>query len=78
MATSARMLVKGGMIHDTSHGREGEVRCVGPYLWGHHCHDPRLCLGWLGPPAAGPNGWAKRQSWRLGRRYCVAQFMKDR
>src|SRR5687768_12781277 len=44
---AGHLLVMGGMIHDTSNSREGEVWRVGPYLWGHHRHDPRLCMGWL-------------------------------
>src|SRR6266508_53060 len=46
-ALAGHLLVTGGMIHDTSNRREGEVWRVGPNLWGRHRHDPRLCLGWV-------------------------------
>ena len=42
---SSHRRVTGGLIHDTSHGSEGEVWGVGAYLWGHHRHDRRLCMG---------------------------------
>ena len=64
------------MLHDTSHGREGEVWRVGPDLWGHHRHDHRLCLGWLDH-----QGTTQRMGEEavLAARaaICVAQFMKD-
>jgi hypothetical protein len=42
---SGHLLGTGGLIHDTSHGSEGEVWRVGPDRWGHHRHDHRLCMG---------------------------------
>src|SRR5688500_4312128 len=42
---SGHLRVTGGMIHDTSHGSEGEVWRVGPDRWRHHRYDHRLCMG---------------------------------
>jgi isoquinoline 1-oxidoreductase beta subunit len=51
---ASHLLVTGGMIHDPSHGRKGEVRRVGLDLWGRHRHDHRLCVGWLDHRAHDP------------------------
>ena len=34
--------------------REGKVWSVGPYYWGNHGNDHRVCVGGLGDPGNGP------------------------
>jgi hypothetical protein len=64
------------MIHDTSHGSEGEVWRVGAYLWGHHRHDRRLCMG--GWTTSGTTTRMSDESVLAARAaICVAQFMKQ-
>jgi hypothetical protein len=74
---AGHLLVTGEMIHDTSHGREGEVWRVGPYLWG-AIIATILGFAW--------GGWTTRSTTqRMGEEavlaaraaICVAQFMKD-
>ena len=64
------------MISDTSHGSEGEVWREGPYLWGHHRHDYRLCM--RGETTAGTTKRMGDEAVLAARAAtCVAQFMKE-
>jgi hypothetical protein len=74
---SGHLLGTGGLIHDTSHGSEGEVWRVGPDRWGHHRHDHRLCMGG-GWTTSGTTTRLSNEAVLAARAaICVAHFMKQ-